>query len=290
MRVIVYSKNCKEKNKIYYEQLFAVLSNANVDYSVYHEIASKFPNITNNVTSIKSHSDLKAYDPNVMITLGGDGTILSATALIMDLSIAILGINLGRLGFLANIEQERIESAVQLLLSGSYTIHERFMIELNTDNNLFGAQNFALNDFTLVKRDNSSMIIIHTYIDDEFLVSYWADGLIVSTPTGSTAYSLSCGGPIMFPSSENFILTPVAPHNLNVRPVVISSHHKITFEIEGRSDTYLCTLDNRHEIIKENQKLELKKNKISAKFITIDGDSYMRTIRNKLNWGLDKRN
>lgn len=290
MRVIIYSKNCKQKNKLYYEQLFANLSDAKVDYRVYHEIAKQLPELTKDIDVIDTHSDLQKYKPNVMITLGGDGTILSATALIKGLPIPILGINLGRLGFLANIQQERIASAVELLLAGKYTVHERFMIELNTNNNLFGSENFALNDFTLVKRDNSSMIIIHTYIDDEFLVSYWADGLIVSTPTGSTAYSLSCGGPIMFPTSENFILTPVAPHNLNVRPVVISSNHKISFEIEGRSDTYLCTLDNRHEIINGDQKLELRKNKITAQFITIDGDSYMRTIRNKLNWGLDKRN
>ena len=290
MKVIVYSKNCKEKDLIYYNQLFKSLSDAHVSYAVYHELATKLPNLSKDIPSISTYEELGDYKADVMITLGGDGTILSATNLIKDLSLPILGINLGRLGFLANIEQERISSAVEALVAGRYTQQERFMIELNTDNNLFGSENFALNDFTLVKRDNSSMIIIHTYIDDEFLVSYWADGLIVSTPTGSTAYSLSCGGPIMFPTSDNFILTPVAPHKLNVRPVVISSDHKISFEIEGRSDTYLCTLDNRHEIIKGEQKLELRKNKITATFITIDGDSYMRTIRNKLNWGLDKRN
>ena len=290
MRVIIYSKNSKEKNLIYYKQLFDSLSQAKVTYAVYQDISDRFPSLTSNVTIITSYKELKDYNADVMITLGGDGTILSATNLIKDLSIPILGINLGRLGFLANIQQERIALAVEALVAGKYTQQERFMIELNTDNNLFGDQNFALNDFTLVKRDNSSMIIIHTYIDGDFLVSYWADGLIVSTPTGSTAYSLSCGGPIMFPTSDNFILTPVAPHNLNVRPVVISSHHKISFEIEGRSDTYLCTLDNRHEIINGKQKLELRKNKMTATFITIEGDSYMRTIRNKLNWGLDKRN
>ena len=290
MRAIIYSTNCKEKNSVYYKQLFDSLSQAKVQYAVYHEISSKLPGITEAITIISTREDLHNYNADVMITLGGDGTILSATNFIKDLAIPILGINLGRLGFLANIEQERISLAVDALVAGRYKKHDRFMIELNTDNDLFGSDNFALNDFTLVKRDNSSMIIIHTYIDDEFLVSYWADGLIVSTPTGSTAYSLSCGGPIMFPSSENFILTPVAPHNLNVRPVVISSHHKISFEIEGRSDTYLCTLDNRHEVINGDQKLELRKNKITATFITIEGDSYMRTIRNKLNWGLDKRN
>jgi len=290
MRAIIYSKNSKEKNAVFYRQLFDSLSHAKVTYAIYQNIATMLPSIDKDITVVSSYEDLKEFKADVMITLGGDGTILSATSLIKDLSIPILGINLGRLGFLANIEQERISLAVEALVAGKYTKQERFMIELNTDNNLFGEENFALNDFTLVKRDNSSMIIIHTYIDGEFLISYWADGLIVSTPTGSTAYSLSCGGPIMFPSSENFILTPVAPHNLNVRPVVISSHHKISFEIEGRSDTYLCTLDNRHEIIKGEQKLELRKNKITATFITIDGDSYMRTIRNKLNWGLDKRN
>jgi NAD+ kinase len=290
MRVIVYSKNCKEKNRQYYQQLFDALKAKSVQYCVYAEIAQKLPDTTEGITVINNHQDLTDYKPDIMITLGGDGTILSATNLIKGLSIPILGINLGRLGFLANIEQGRIDAAVDQLIAGEYEEHDRFMLELITDNNLFGTQNFALNDFTLVKRDHASMIIIHTYIDDEFLVSYWADGLIVSTPTGSTAYSLSCGGPIMFPSSENFILTPVAPHNLNLRPVVISSNHKIRFEIEGRSDTYLCTLDNRNEIITAKQKIEIQKHSISAKFITLTGDSYMRTIRNKLNWGLDKRN
>jgi len=290
MRVIVYSKNCKEKNRPYYQQLFNALKAKSIQYCVYTDIAQKLPDTTDGITVINNHQDLADYKPNIMITLGGDGTILSATNLIKGLSIPILGINLGRLGFLANIEQGRIDAAVDQLVAGDYEEHDRFMLELITDNKLFGTQNFALNDFTLVKRDHASMIIIHTYIDDEFLVSYWADGLIVSTPTGSTAYSLSCGGPIMFPSSENFILTPVAPHNLNLRPVVISSNHKIRFEIEGRSDTYLCTLDNRNEIITAEQKIEIKKHNISAKFITLTGDSYMRTIRNKLNWGLDKRN
>jgi len=290
MKVLVFSKKCREDNKSYFVQLFNDLAKEKIEYAVYEDIYKSIPEIVDQATVISEHQELKDYAPDVIITLGGDGTILSATALIMDLEIPILGINLGRLGFLANIEQERISQAVKLLSEESYVIHDRFMIGLITDNQLFGKKNFALNDFTLVKRDNSSMIVIHTYIDDEFLVSYWADGLIASTPTGSTAYSLSCGGPIMFPSSDNFILTPVAPHNLNVRPAVISSNHKITFKIEGRSDTYLCTLDNRHEIITADHSIEIKKNDFVSKFITLTGDSYMRTIRNKLNWGLDKRN
>ena len=290
MKVLVFSKKCRDENKQYFVQLFEDLRKEKIEYAVYEDIHKAIPNEVDSVEIISDHDSLVKYNPDVVITLGGDGTILSATSLIMHLEIPILGINLGRLGFLANIEQERITKAVSLLSSKSFTVQDRFMIELNTENNLFGKKNFALNDFTLVKRDNSSMIIIHTYIDDEFLISYWADGLIVSTPTGSTAYSLSCGGPIMFPSSDNFILTPVAPHNLNVRPAVISSNHKITFKIEGRSDTYLCTLDNRHEIISDDYSIEIKKNNFVTKFITLEGDSYMRTIRNKLNWGLDKRN
>jgi len=164
------------------------------------------------------------------------------------------------------------------------------MIELITEPSTFGDDNFALNDFTILKRDNSSMIVLHTYVDGEFLNSYWADGLIVSTPTGSTGYNLSCGGPIMFPASDNFILTPVAPHNLNVRPVVLSSAHELTFKIEGRSQNYLCTLDSRHTTITSDYELKLRKNGFNTKLIRLEGDNFMSTIRHKLNWGLDKRN
>lgn len=285
MKAYVYTKKIKVEDEKYLRTLFDALNAKNIEFAVFDPLSK----LTDSKV-VSTYDELSAFAPDVVITLGGDGTILSATALIREMQIPILGINLGRLGFLANIEQERIEQAISLLSKGHYVVNDRAMLELTSNNNLFYPENFALNDFTLAKRDNASMIIIHTYIDGEFLNSYWADGLIVSTPTGSTAYSLSCGGPIMFPSSDNFILTPVAPHNLNVRPVVISSNHELTFKIEGRSDSYLATLDSRNTTISADTDLTIRKSKFVSKFITLEGDSYMRTIRNKLNWGLDKRN
>ena len=164
------------------------------------------------------------------------------------------------------------------------------MIDFESDPSIFCDYSYGLNDFTILKRDNSSMIVLHTDVDGDFLNSYWADGLIVSTPTGSTGYNLSCGGPILFPTSDNFVLTPVAPHNLNVRPVVLSSDHELTFKIEGRSDNYLCTLDSRNEVITSDYNLKIKKNSFKTRLIQLEEDNFMKTIRNKLNWGLDKRN
>ena len=164
------------------------------------------------------------------------------------------------------------------------------MIRVDSKPDIFGNINFGLNDFTLLKRDNSAMVVIHAFVDDYFLNSYWADGLIISTPTGSTGYSLSCGGPIIFPSSDNFILTPVAPHNLNVRPVVISGKNVIKLKIEGRADNFLCTLDSRNTIVTTEHEIRLRKNAFVTKTITLHGDNFMKTIRNKLNWGQDKRN
>lgn len=290
MKALIFSRKSNEENKKYFSILIDKLKKENIEYAIYSGLANDIPELIHDAPIVNGYDALKSYNPDVIITLGGDGTILTATTIIRELEIPILGINLGRLGFLANIEQQRIVDAIDLLKAKKYVIKERAMIELMTDKNLFENENFALNDFTLLKRDNSSMIIIHTYIDGEFLISYWADGLIVSTPTGSTAYSLSCGGPIMFPSSDNFILTPVAPHNLNVRPVVVSSSHEITFKIEGRGESYLCTLDSRNTTITADTEIKIKKGPFVSRFITLDGDSYMRTIRNKLNWGLDKRN
>lgn len=290
MKALIYGQKWKKEYASYVEKLLAKLAKENIEFAVNQGFREDMAEKTAFASVIKSHEELKAYKPDFIITLGGDGTILSAVTLIRELEIPILGINLGRLGFLASIEQERLEEAIDKVVAGEYVISERAMLQLIADESLFGEKNYALNDFTLLKRDNSSMIVLHTYVDGEFLNSYWADGLIVSTPTGSTGYSLSCGGPIIFPSSDNFILTPVAPHNLNVRPVLLSSKHEISFKIEGRSENYLCTLDSRHVIVTSEHELKLKKNPFSTKLIRIKGDNFMSTIRSKLNWGVDKRN
>ena len=212
-----------------------------------------------NVVYVSDKQEFSKSEIDYVITLGGDGTILQATTLIRDLAIPILGVNLGRLGFLASIEERYIAESFDQIDSSRYHIDRRSMIYLESSPSIFGDMPFALNDFTLHKRDTSSMITIHTYINGDYLNSYWADGLIVATPTGSTGYSLSCGGPIIFPNSGNFIITPVAPHNLNVRPLVISDDAVISFEIEGRTENFLSTLDSRFETITSEHQLSVRK-------------------------------
>lgn len=290
MRVFIYGQKWVEENGKYIDLLLNKLQAEEIDYKIYEPFAQQMPETISLSLCLSSHEELKEYRPDYFITLGGDGTILSATTIIQGLETPIVGINLGRMGFLASIEQERIEKAIDQLIRKEYTVSSRSMILLESEPKIFATQNVALNDFTILKRDNSSMIVIHTFIDGVFLNSYWADGLIVSTPTGSTGYSLSCGGPIIFPENDSFILTPVAPHNLNVRPMILSNDHVISFKVEGRTDNFLCTLDSRHKILTTEHKITIRKNSFSTKLITLEGDNFMQTIRNKLHWGLDKRN
>ena len=290
MKAFIYGQRWKEKDDAFIRLLLAKLKKEGITYRISESLAKEKPQDVEDIAVASDHEALKDFAPDVIITLGGDGTILAAITQIKELEIPILGINLGRLGFLASIEQVRIEQAIDMFLSGSFSISERVMLKLVSEPEIFGERSYALNDFTILKRDNSSMIVLHTYVDGEFLNSYWADGLIVSTPTGSTGYSLSCGGPIIFPTADNFILTPVAPHNLNVRPVVLSSNHELTFKIEGRSENYLCTLDSRHDVITSDYSLTIKQNPFKTKLVKLHEDNFMKTIRNKLNWGIDKRN
>jgi NAD+ kinase len=227
---------------------------------------------------------------DVMMSLGGDGTMLDAVCYIGDLSIPIIGINLGRLGFLADVQENEIDVAVEALINGAYTIDKRSLLHLDANVPLFGDSPFALNEFTLHRKDSSSMIKIHTYLNGAFLNTYWADGLIVSTPTGSTGYSLSCNGPLIFPQTSSFVITPVAPHNLNIRPIVVPDDNVISFEVEGRTDTFLCTLDSRVETITKDVFVAIKKEKFMVNLIRLDEHNFLKTIRQKLYWGIDSRN
>jgi len=239
---------------------------------------------------IHDHKELVKEKIDFVITLGGDGTILHAATLVKNAEIPILGINLGRLGFLASTEKHKVGEAIDALVNGHYIIDGRTMIEVTSNLSIFGENNFALNDFTVHKRDNSAMITVHCYINGEYLNAIWADGLIISTPTGSTGYSLSCGGPIVFPGSGNFIITPIAPHNLTMRPIVFSDEKEITLTLEGRTDSFLCTLDSRHEIISAEHRITVKKCKSKFCLVQLEGNSFIHTVSEKLLWGLDKRN
>jgi NAD+ kinase len=254
----------------------------------YHFLKQRI-NLNGNIKTFGSYSDLNTTI-DYMLSLGGDGTLLETLTYIRNLGIPVLGINTGRLGFLANVAKTEISLAIDALAEKKFEIENRALLSVTSPNNLFGEVNYALNELTIFKKDSSSMITIHTYINGAYLNSYFADGLLVATPTGSTAYSLSCGGPIVMPDSQNFIITPIAPHNLNVRPLVIPDSNTIKLKVEGRSSHYLASLDSRNEIIDSSVELTIKKADFSLRLIRLENQNFFNTIRNKLLWGLDKRN
>ncbi len=225
-----------------------------------------------------------------MISLGGDGTLLDTVTLIREKNIPVLGVNFGRLGFLASLGKEDIQTAVTALIERTFVIEKRTLIHLDADIPLFGETPYALNEFAIHKRETSPMIKIHTYLNGEFLNTYWADGLIVSTPTGSTGYSLSCNGPVVFPESGSFVITPVAPHNLNVRPIVIPDNNIISFEVEGRMDQFICALDSRKETVDRTVQLAVKKESFTIGLVRLNENNFLQTLRKKLAWGFDTRN
>lgn len=294
MKILLFGQKLKDNEEFSYVKLLVdtcISKGAQLMMNRSFEVEThKFSTLGHPINAIETHRQLLEASPDLVITLGGDGTILKAVTLIKDSGIPILGINLGRLGFLASVEKKIIKKAITQLIKGDYAIIKRSLLALSSNIPLFKSFPFALNDFTLNKRDTSSMITIHTFIDDVLLNSYWADGIIISTPTGSTGYSLSCGGPIIFPDAQTFVITPVAPHNLNVRPIIIADHHKIAIRVEGRTDSFMCTLDSRYETITSDHRIEIKKSDFDVKFIELEGQSFMKTISQKLWWGLDKRN
>ncbi|MGI4760456.1 MAG: NAD kinase [Janthinobacterium lividum] len=225
-----------------------------------------------------------------VLSIGGDGTLLDTVTYVGALQIPILGINTGRLGFLAPINPDYIPQAIDALFKGHFTLEDRSLLRVETDPDVFGALNFGLNEFSILKRDTSAMIVVHTYINGEYLNSYWADGLVVSTPTGSTGYSLSCGGPVMLPQTNNFIIAPVCPHNLNVRPLIVSDQSIISFEIEGRATSYLLALDSRSVPVEASVQMAVRRENFNARLVKLNHVNFLSTLRNKLNWGLDRRN
>ena len=227
---------------------------------------------------------------NYHLSLGGDGTLLESVTHICEKEIPMLGINVGRLGYLAPVSPLEVSAALDELFNGEYQLEKRTMIHLESNIDLFSGINFGLNELAILKRDTSSMIIVHTYLNEQFLNSYWADGLLISTPTGSTGYSLSCGGPVLMPESNSFIITPVSPHNLNVRPLIVSDDVCLRFEIESRAKKFLVALDARSKAIDLSVKLKARKEAFKANLINLHSVKYLNTLRSKLNWGLDIRN
>ena len=293
MKIAIYGRQFNNTVLPHVQQVFDTLAQYDVEPFVYdkynHFVSGKifFPK---KFQIFRNHADLIAAEVDVVISLGGDGTLLDTVTLIGNSNIPVIGINFGRLGFLASINKNDIASAIQSLVKKEFTLDKREQIQLESELNLFGNENFALNDITIHKRDTSAMMSVHAYLNGDFLNSYWADGLIVATPTGSTAYSLSCGGPIILPGSGNMVVTPISPHNLNVRPIVLSDNNILSFEIEGRSSKYLVTCDSRTEVIDTSIKIKVKKADFGINLIRLNNENYLSTLRNKLLWGIDTRN
>lgn len=292
MRIAIYSRGIENNQHEDMESFLDELNKHNVEAVFSQDFFNQFYSSVNIKGKYSTFSSSEDLDESIecMISLGGDGTLLDTVTLVRDKNIPVLGINYGRLGFLANIGKEELKSAIEAIVDRSYVLDKRTLIHLDADIPVFGDVPYALNEFTLQKKDSSSMIVIHAYLNGEFLNTYWADGLIVATPTGSTGYSLSCNGPIVFPDSGSFVITPVAPHNLNIRPIVVPDNNIISFEVEGRTDSFICTLDSRRIVVPKEAQLAVKKESFPINLIRLNENNFLQTLRNKLSWGLDKRN
>ncbi len=291
MTIGIYSRVFKEEHTPYVLELIAQLAKNEIPFLIFDEyykaIRKHLPK--HKIGTFKNHQDVKK-NIDLLITLGGDGTLLDTLQLVRDSEIPVAGINMGRLGFLADIHKEEIKNLIESIEQNTYSIEDRTLISVETNKPVFGEVNFGLNEFTIHKTDSSSMIVVHVYLNGEFLNSFWADGLIIATPTGSTAYSLSCGGPIVFPTSGTFVLTPVAPHNLNARPIIIADNTVLSFEVECRSNNFLCSIDSRSINVDNTYQLAVRKANFTFKLLRMPESSYLNTLREKLNWGEDSRN
>ncbi|WP_199117043.1 NAD kinase [Pedobacter sp. ASV28] len=292
MKIAIYGRDFNDSVLPFIQEVFDALAANHVEIEVYHKFFNFVKNkvtLPRNVGTFSDHKELVSK-ADVLLSLGGDGTLLDTLSFVRDSQIPVIGINFGRLGFLASINKAEINNAIMALVQGAYSIDKRSVLSIESQHALFGDENFALNDITIHRRDNSAMMIIHAYMNGEFVNSYWADGLIIATPTGSTAYSLSCGGPIILPNSQNFVITPVAPHNLNVRPVIVPDDVELTFQVEARSTKFLVTCDSRTETVDRSVKISINKARFHINLVRLNNETFLTTLRNKLLWGIDTRN
>ncbi|NBL65522.1 NAD kinase [Flavobacterium sp. NST-5] len=294
MKVAIYGQYYQNSTEPIIRDIFVFFNKNKVDLVIqdaFLEMLYEKEIIRKDYVTFHDFSDLPK-DTDVLVSIGGDGTILRAATLVRDSGIPILGINAGRLGFLAAVQKENIEEFLQFLIDGNYSLSSRTVIGLESDSEIpeTASLDFAMNEISVSRKDSASMITIETYLNDEYLTSYWADGLIISTPTGSTGYSLSCGGPILTPEVNSFVITPIAPHNLNARPLVIPDSTEIKLKVSGREEQYLVSLDSRVAVISNETVLTISKKEFVINMIEIPGKSFLKTLRNKLLWGEDKRN
>ena len=291
MKVAIHGKTFPPDSIPQVENLFKILEERDIQLLIsesFYEKLAKSGLASDRYQTYKP--GIKLSGVHFFISIGGDGTLLQSVTHIGEQEIPILTINMGRLGFLSNTTLEDAKYAILEVLNNSFEIDSRILIRAECSENLFKGTNFALNEFTLLKQDTSSMITVNTYLNGEFFNSYWADGLIIATPTGSTGYSLSCGGPIVYPQSHSFIITPVSPHNLNIRPFVVSDKSIISLEVISRSKYFLVSLDSRSHTVSSGIQFTVKKETFVAKLIKTGNHTFMDTLRKKMNWGLDIRN
>lgn len=291
MTIAIFGNPYPQHFTKYIQHLIKKLENEHIKIIIeekFNTFLQKSIRFTTKVDTYESYESLR-NTADFLFSIGGDGTLLKAVTFVRDSNIPIMGINTGRLGFISSISAGQIDDAINDILKENYDISERALLELNSENKLFKDNNFSLNEVAISKKDTSSMVRIDAYVDDEFLNTYWADGLVVSTPTGSTGYSLSCGGPIIMPGTNNIIITPNAPHNLNVRPIVINDNSIIKLKVEDRDQLALVSLDSRSRAFDSDTELIIKKSDFKIRLIQPQNNSFASTIRNKLMWGLDKR-
>ncbi|MFV8345046.1 NAD kinase [Flavobacterium sp. ZB4P13] len=294
MKVAIYGQYYQNSTEPIINDIFVFFNKNNVEMIIESHfllMLNERKIVEKKYKTFTSHTELDtSFD--MLISIGGDGTILRAATLVRDSGIPILGINAGRLGFLASVQKENIASFMQFVIDKKYTISKRALLSLTCSppNESIEEINFAMNEITVSRKDTTSMITIDTYLNDEFLNSYWADGLIISTPTGSTGYSLSCGGPILTPDVKSLVITPIAPHNLTARPLVVPDETEIRLKVSGREEYYLVSLDSRVTSIKNESILTLKKTPFQINMVEIPEETFLKTLRSKLLWGEDKRN
>jgi len=287
--IAIHGMEINEDALNYFHEIIALLKNENIEISFTRKFFKRNQHIVSERTSIID----EIVNVDYIFSLGGDGTFLETILLVGAAEVPVLGINMGRLGFLSSISKEQINESLQFFFKGKFEIENRSLLQIELEKHdplLFDGKFFALNECAILRQDTSSMIKVKAFVNDQYLNTYWADGLMVATPTGSTGYSLSCGGPLMMPDSKDFVITPVSPHNLNVRPLIFSDDSILKFEIETRSKNYLISLDSRSAAIENHIGLTIKKGDFKAHTIKIEGVNFPETIRNKLGWGYDKRN
>ena len=290
MKIALFGKTLAPENGEYMKQLFEELADNQVEIVVYHlfaDIVAAYIPEGVQYTVFHSHDDLKA---DLLFSIGGDGTILDTVPFVLDSGMPVVGINMGRLGFLSSLSKNEIGKAVDSALSGDYTVEQRTLLELASPKNVFGDVHYALNELNVIRNPEHSLLAIKVFVDDVYLNTYWGDGILLATPTGSTAYSLSAGGPIIAPNAKNFVITPIATHNLTVRPVVIPDDSVIRIQVEGREKRFVFSMDSRSCTLDTSVQLEVRKAGFCLNLVRMRGEDFFGTIRNKLMWGKDNRN